>query len=177
MFELATSRLYLIQTPLHVVEMRLAHETFDAELPIRGQRQSVHFPAEWPGEPLAFFPGMAEHLRRHPDAELWGGILIEQAGMVAVGQIGTKGPPDPAGSVDIGYGINPSYEGRGYMTEAVRGLSAWMLARPEVSRVTADCLNTNIGSVRVLEKSGFVRVGERYDEEEGGTLILWERRA
>lgn len=179
MFELETSRLYLVNTPLHVVEMRLKQDEFDAELLVGGQEQQVHFPAEWPADALGFFPGLAIQLRQHPEAESWGGvlILIEQGGMVAVGNMGTKGPPDSAGTVDIGYGMNPSYGGRGYMTEAVQGFAAWLLARPEVVRVTADCLKTNRASVRVLEKAGFVRLSERYNAEEGGILVFWERTA
>jgi [ribosomal protein S5]-alanine N-acetyltransferase len=179
MFELETQRLYLVETPLHVIEARLERDDFQAEVQIAGQAHSVHFVPEWPADALGFFPGLAERLRLHPDAEPLSGILIliEKAGMVAVGNMGTKGPPDEGGTVDIGYGMNPSSEGRGYMTEAVRGFADWLLARPEVRRVTADCLDTNIGSRRVLEKAGFTRLGERYDEGEGGTLISWERRS
>ena len=179
MFELETARLYLVRTPLRVVETRLEQENFDSELVIGGQAQQVHFPDEWPADALGFFPGLAVQLRHHSDAESWSGILIliEKAGMVAVGNMGTKGPPDATGTVDIGYGMNPSHEGRGYMTEAVMGFVSWMLARPEVRRVTADCLDTNIGSVRVLEKSGFTRLDERFDADEGGMLIFWERLA
>lgn len=175
MFELETPRLYLIETPLHVVERRLEQDEFGAELPIGGHDRSVHFPPEWPADALGFFPGLAERLRREPDADSWIGILIliEKAGMVAVGNMGTKGPPDATGTVDIGYGMNPSYEGRGYMTEAVQGFAAWLLARPDVVRVTADCLKTNAASVRVLEKAGFARLSERDDGE--GVLIFWER--
>lgn len=175
MFELETPRLHLIQTPLHIIETRLKMDTFDAELVLDGQPTRVHFPPEWPGVPLGFFPAMARALRAAPDTEEWGGILIEKAGRVAVGGLGTKGPPDAAGRVDIGYGLSPHFEGRGYMTEAVGALVAWLLARPEVRRVTADCLTTNTGSVRVLEKNGFQRTGERDDAEEGGVLIFWER--
>ena len=92
-----------------------------------------------------------------------------------VGGIGCKALPDASGTVEIGYGINPSAQGRGLATEAARALTDWALTQPGVRRVTAECLETNLGSVRVLEKAGFTRVGERHDEEEGGLLILWER--
>lgn len=175
MFELETDRLYLQETPLHVIEARLKQDEFDVELRIGGQARQVHFPAEWPGDALDHFPGMAQHLRHAPGAESWGGTLIEKEGLIAVGQLGTKGPPDSAGAVDIGYGLNASFEGRGYMTEAVQGFAGWLLAQQGVRRVTADCLESNVGSVRVLEKAGFVRLSERYDVDEGGLLVFWER--
>ena len=178
MFKLETPRLYLVETPLHVVETRLKEEYFDSDLQIAGQIRRVHFVADWPGDALGFFPNLADRLRESSDAQFWNGILtlIDKIRMVAVGNMGTKGPPDATGTVDIGYGVNASEEGRGYMTEAVQRFTDSLLARLDVQRVTADCLATNIGSRRVLEKAGFTRLGERYDADEGGTLIFWERR-
>ena len=42
-------------------------------------------------------------------------------------------------------------------------------------RVTTKSLTSNPGSLRVLEKCGFARIRERWDEEEGGFLLLWEK--
>lgn len=178
MFELETLRLSLVETPLHVVETRLKEEHFDSDLLLGGRARRVHFPAEWPGDALGFFPHLADRLRESSDAQFWNGILIliDKTRMVAVGNMGTKGPPDATGTVDIGYGVNTSEEGRGYMTEAVQSFTESLLARSDVVRVTADCLDSNIGSRRVLEKAGFTRTGERYDAEEGGTLMFWEQR-
>jgi ribosomal-protein-alanine N-acetyltransferase len=178
MFELETERLYLVETPLHVIETRIKQEHFDADVLIGGQTRRVHFPAEWPGDAFGFFPHLADLLRRPSEKRLWSGIfiLIEKTRMVAVGNMGTKGAPDATGSIDIGYGMNASGEGNGYMTEAVQSFAERLLAVSDVQRVTADCLDTNTGSRRVLEKAGFTRLGERYDAGEGGTLIFWERR-
>ncbi len=178
MIELETQRLYLTETPLHVAQTRLERDEFEAELMIAGRPRRIHFPPEWPAAALGFFPGLVKRLRQPGDALSWNAvlILIEKAEGTAVGNMGAKGPPDETGTVDIGYGMNPSHEGRGYMTEAVQGYTGWLLARPEVRRVTADCLAANTGSVRVLEKAGFVRLGERDDADEGGRLIFWEKR-
>jgi [ribosomal protein S5]-alanine N-acetyltransferase len=78
------------------------------------------------------------------------------------------------GTVEIGYGINPAYQNRGYAAEMAVAFSTWVLAQPIVERVTAECRTDNAGSIRVLEKAGFVQVGQRYDDEEG-SLLLWER--
>lgn len=175
MFKLETARLVLVETPLQVIETRLERETFIVPIEVGPETWAVTFPAEWPGDALDIFPMLAEHLRNAPDTVQWGGMLIEKATRTVVGQMGCKGPPDASGTVEIGYGINLSAWGRGFATEAARALTEWALVQPGVRRVKAECLDTNLGSVRVLEKVGFTRVGERYDEEEGGLLILWER--
>jgi len=61
--------------------------------------------------------------------------------------------------VEIGYIIGREYWGRGYMTEAVRAVSDWVLALPEIHRVWAVCDVDNRASARVMEKSGMEREG------------------
>lgn len=76
-----------------------------------------------------------------------------------VGLVGFKGIPNEKGEVEIGYGIAPSYQGRGYMTEAVKALTAWAFSHPECKAITAPLVKPeNFGSQHVLEKSGFRRV-------------------
>lgn len=175
MFYLETTRLILVQTPLVVLETRLRQPTFASDVILPHGLMRVNFPAEWPGDALALFPTMIEQYQQSPDDIPWGGTLIDRAEQAAVGQMGCKGLPEH-GSVEIGYGINPSYQNRGYATEMVQRLSAWALTQPAVQRVTAECRTDNYGSIRVLEKSGFVRTGQRMDEEDG-LLLTWERTA
>lgn len=49
----------------------------------------------------------------------------------------------------------PNYQNHGYATEMTQGFVQWLLKLPEVKKVTAECLEKNIPSVRVLEKVGF----------------------
>lgn len=134
------------------------------------------FSAEWPGDALVIFPTLSEQLRDAPNSVPWGATIIDKAERTAVGQISFKSLPDASGTVEVGYGVNPSHEGRSYATEATSALVEWALTQPGVTRITAECLESNVGSVRVLEKAGFAQIGRRFDEE-GGRLILWERRA
>ena len=60
MLELETTRLYLVETPLHVVETRLEQGGFGAELLIGGQAQRVQFPLEWPGDAFGLFPSLVD---------------------------------------------------------------------------------------------------------------------
>lgn len=175
MFKLETPRFLLVQTPRHVALERLERDAFEAEVSLGDEIMTVAFPPEWPGDALALFPAMIEQLREAPEATPWGGVIIDRDARVVVGGMGFKGLPDASGTVEMGYGVNPSYQGKGCATEVAAALSAWALAQPGVMRVTAECLDDNTASIRVLEKSGFRRVGTRVDEEEGGTLLLWER--
>jgi len=61
--------------------------------------------------------------------------------------------------VMLGYVLARPYWGQGYTSEAVRAVVDWFIAQPEIYRVWAICDTENIGSARVLEKSGMQREG------------------
>ncbi|MDY4489019.1 MAG: GNAT family N-acetyltransferase [Candidatus Faecousia sp.] len=72
----------------------------------------------------------------------------------AVGDLCFKGL-SPEGVVEIGYGMNPAYEGRGFMTEAVKAMVLWASRQPGVREIQAGTEPGNRASQRVLEKAGF----------------------
>ena len=169
MLLLETPRLVVMTTPLAIAQQRLAEDTFHAPVAVGEEMWQVHFPAAWPGDALQLFASMVNNY--NPDD--WGGMVIERQTRTAIGQIGTKGKPDPAGRIEIGYGLNPASWNQGYATEAVGALVAFLSAQPTVSTIIAETLPDNIGSIRVLEKLGFTRTGEREDENDG-PLFVWE---
>jgi RimJ/RimL family protein N-acetyltransferase len=59
------------------------------------------------------------------------------------------------GQPSIAYWLGREYWGQGIATEALRQFLRQVPERPLFARVVAD----NLGSIRVLEKAGFVRVG------------------
>ena len=65
------------------------------------------------------------------------GWLVTVGGAV-IGDIGTHGPVDEAGSVEIGYGLAGPSRGQGYGSEAVAAVTEWLLSQPGV-RQTAAC--------------------------------------
>ena len=72
------------------------------------------------------------------------------------------------GLTEVGYGLNPNYEGHGYMTEA---LGAFLDFGKDlgIEIVRADTRPDNIKSQRVLKKCGFV-----YLYEDGN--LWWEKK-
>ncbi len=75
------------------------------------------------------------------------------------------------GVVEIGYGIQPLYERKGYTTEALNTLVHWAVSQPSVTRFEAETEPENIASQKVLANVGFVPNGEIGQE---GPRFTWE---
>ena len=59
----------------------------------------------------------------------------------------------------LGYWMGSPFVRHGYMSAAVRALIPFAFATLRLHRLEAACIPTNLGSVRMLEKTGFVREG------------------
>ena len=105
--------------------------------------------------------GEIDQASRSGGEVLWGHHqVVETSSGLVVGGVGFHGPPK-GGEVEIGYGIVPTRQGRGYATEAVSTLVSLALTMPEVVAVVASTDADNVASQRVLEKAGFQLVDRR----------------
>lgn len=59
----------------------------------------------------------------------------------------------------IGYWMGRPFVRQGYMTAAVRAIIPFAFTSLRLHRLEAACIPTNAGSIRLLEKTGFVREG------------------
>jgi ribosomal-protein-alanine N-acetyltransferase len=97
-------------------------------------------------------------------------LIIERSSSEVVGSLGLFWPPSD-GQVEIGYGVVPSRQGRGYASEAAATLASFALTLDGVDTVHANVERSNPASARVLEKAGF----SRYDSTD--ELISYRRTA
>lgn len=111
-----------------------------------------------------------------PDPWRYGFFLAHRESGFVIGSAGFKGPPDSIGTVEIAYGIVPSFEGHGYATEAAAALVEFAFASGEVRMVRAHTLPHANASTRVLLKCGFRNVGPVVDPDDG-SVWRWERGA
>ena len=66
----------------------------------------------------------------------------------------------PAGRIlEIGYFLVPSERGKGYCTEAVNLIVDYLFLSKNIERIQAMTDLRNVGSQKVLEKSGFKKEG------------------
>lgn len=84
-----------------------------------------------------------------------------------IGDIGFYGMPDERGEVEIGFGLAENERGKGYASEALNAMMAWLRAHAQVKAVKARCLSDNPPSARLLEKAG---LKEAYRDKE---RIYW----
>lgn len=139
--ELATPRLVL--TPI-------ALET--AAALVDGRESGLRHGRGWPHEDT--LSGLRMDLAGgRPEATGWF-VSLRDTGEV-IGDCGWRGGPDAAGSAEIGYGLAAPYRGAGYGTEAVGALVGWAVRQPGVRQLTAEVLEHNTPSRRLLERLGF----------------------
>ena len=157
------------------------------EAVFRGDRGALEaiagakIPAAWPGRVLVerAFSASLEAIRADPDTRLWGDrLMINRDGSerLVIGSIIFPGRPGESGVAEVGYGVEESWQGKGVATEGTRAAVEWALAQPGVRVVTATTPPWHTASIRVLEKSGLVRVCVE-DHETLGEVLRFERRA
>jgi RimJ/RimL family protein N-acetyltransferase len=169
-----TPRLHLVPTdPALLVTLIDQPEHFEAlaGLPAAaGLREffaSGYVSPEWLGR-----------LRDAAGADPWrhGFFVVEREHRAIIGTAGFKGPPGADGMVEIAYGIVPSFEGRGYATEAAMALVRFARETADVTLIRAHTLPEANASTRVLTKCGFRHTDDVIDPEDG-PVWRWELRS
>ena len=108
---------------------------------------------------------LAKMAKLSPEEHIWQTywLIIERESQTGIGLAGFKSPPNENGLSEIGYGIAPAWQNRGYMSEALRGLLDWAFEQPNCLGITATTVQ-NPASRRVLEKLGATLIEEGENE-------------
>ena len=100
-------------------------------------------------------------------------FVITHAEAGVIGSVGFNRAGDEAW--EIGYWVDKAVQGKGVATEAAQALLAWGEREFGVTQFVAGHFKDNPASGRVLEKLGFVRVGEKmmFSSARGGKDPAW----
>lgn len=171
----------ILETPrlsLEPITLEMVEAVFRGDAASLGEIARAKIPETWPGKGLVerAFSASLEAIRQDPDKRLWGDRLVILKGgeRVVVGSVIFHGRPDD-GVAEIGYGVEDTWQNKGVASEATRACVAWALEQPGITRVTATTPPWHTASIRVLEKSGLVKVcSEEHDTL--GEVLRFERR-
>ena len=170
---LHTERLELWPITLPFVEAIMAGDREAAEA-ICG----APLPAAWPGADLVAraFSHSLEAMRGDPATRLWGDrVLITRERRRVVGSVIFHGRPAD-GVAEVGYGVDDVEQRQGYATEGARACVAWALAQAGIAAVQATTFPWHTASLRVIERIGMQRCGEREHPFLGELLVFEKRR-
>lgn len=95
-----------------------------------------------------------------------------------IGDTGVNEVEGNPNEVEIGYGICKKYSGKGYATELLMAMTAYIAETFEINSLYGRVLHGNIASVRVLEKNGYQFVKEELGAEDdpyGNGMLIYKR--
>jgi len=140
-------------------------ETNRLKIYVASQKQMEMIIVSQPeGDLKVAYTEMLDGCLSHPDEWNWYAMwMIELKDGTHIGDLCFKGLNED-GSTEIGYGIEDAYQGEGYATEAVAAFVNWAFCQPGINCVTAEAEESNLASIRVLEKVGFLPTGKRGEE-------------
>jgi [ribosomal protein S5]-alanine N-acetyltransferase len=141
----------------------------------------AELPDDFPSEGETGFLGLRlRQMREDTRFQTWRPHAVVLGGQM-IGHAGYHGPPGVNSTqnpeaVEFGYRIFPPYRGRGYATEAARMLMELAEQRAGIRHFVLSVGPRNEPSLAIIRKLGFIRTGERMDEEDGRELVFELKR-
>lgn len=84
-----------------------------------------------------------------------------------IGSISFHGAPDGEGMIEIGLGIEPAFQGKGYAKESLTAMWRWAVGFPDVKTLRYTVSPDNLPSIAVINHFGFDYKGQQMDEIDG----------
>ncbi len=162
---ICTLRLELISWSPSLLRTALKDQTLVQRL------VDYQLPAQFPGDLSGLLRLRLAQLERDP---LEQGFLLRSIVFKGqmIGLIGFHAKPSFSGRLEVGYTIFSEFRRQGFALEAVDGLFDWARLEPGVNIFVASVRPTNVASLAVIAKFGFVQVGRQWDTDDGEELVF-----
>ena len=115
-----------------------------------------------------------DKLKLDSDNSFWWSPRLIVVDKLIVGMCGFKNLPQKDDSVEIGYGIIPSQQSKGFATRAVEVLLTQAFSQIGIKSVIAHTTFSNHPSQKVLQKNGFIKQGSTMNTDDG-ELLIWQK--
>ena len=94
-------------------------------------------------------------------------VAVLRENMEIIGSAGFHNLPDENDMIEIGFGIDPTFQNKGYGKQLLYGMWNWVVKQPGVKTLRYTVSPTNVISRQIIQKSGFKLVGEQVDDVDG----------
>ena len=97
-------------------------------------------------------------LEKNPPHEFEFAVCLKESNLL-IGGCGIRRESQESRVANLGYGINPNFQGQGFATEVTRKLIATGFQQFNLAVIYATCDTRNTPSFKVMENAGMTRVG------------------
>ena len=94
-------------------------------------------------------------------------VVVIKDNPIIIASAGFHDAPDSDGMIEIGFGVDKKYQGRGYGQELLHGMWSWVVTDPQVKTLRYTVSPENLISQNIIRKLGFKHSGQQIDEEDG----------
>ena len=127
-------------------------------------KKHAHNPEHWTWETQEKFYKYKVDNADNNDVFVWSVFLkaeyTNSSHEEVIGQVSAQENGEDITIRDVGWFIDPIYQGKGYATEAAKARIDYMFKKVEVNKISSGAVKDNIASCKTFEKLGFIKIGE-----------------
>ena len=133
-----------------------------------GAKKYANNPSHWIWETQEKFYKSKVEKSKNNDVFVWSIFLkpkyTNSGHEEVIGQVSAQESGEDITIRDVGWYMDPGYQGKGYATEAALAMIDYMFNAVEINAISSGAVKDNIASCRIFEKLGFNKIGEISEE-------------
>ena len=129
-----------------------------------GAKKHANNPSHWTWENQEKFYKSKVLKAENDDVFVWSVFLkpiyTNSGSLEVIGQISAQESGIDIAIRDVGWYIDPIYQGKGYATEAAKAMIDYMFKEVEINSISSSAVKDNIASCKIFERLGFNKTCE-----------------
>ena len=135
---------------------------------LTGAKKHANNPSHWAWENQEKFYKSKVDKADNNDVFVWSVFLkpeyTNSGYEEVIGQVSAQENGEDITIRDVGWYMDPAYQGKGYATEVAKAMIDYMFSEVEINGISSGAVKDNIRSCRMFEKLGFNKICEIEEE-------------